>query len=210
MSRIVVSLVLLVLVPWSGFGAARADDSVWARSVDPATGARFIPVELWTGAPWDGSEVLRMGPADLKFGNRFEKHITGPRDWTDPGTGRTYPTYRRDNRGKVQLFTLRPDGQGLGRVYDSRGPRYCEPGMKFPLGRWREGERRTFAFECRRDGRARTETVVVTMEKLDFTHDGVPHSLRFHWVIGDGRQENSNNAYTYSPGRGMVALEYRH
>ena len=47
---------------------ARADDwSAWQRAYDPATRTRFIPVELWTGAPWDGSQQIHMAPAD---GNR--------------------------------------------------------------------------------------------------------------------------------------------
>ena len=28
----------------------------------------FIPVELWTGAPWDGTQEIRMAPAALEFG----------------------------------------------------------------------------------------------------------------------------------------------
>src|SRR5512132_1227520 len=49
----------------------RAEDwSAWQRAYDPATRTRFIPVELWTGAPWDGTQEIRMAPAALEFGQR--------------------------------------------------------------------------------------------------------------------------------------------
>src|SRR5262245_45384954 len=37
----------------------------WQRAYDPATRTRFIPVELWTGASWDGTQEIRMAPAAL-------------------------------------------------------------------------------------------------------------------------------------------------
>ena len=33
---------------------ATADQSPWDSSIDVVSQARFIPVELWTGAEWDG------------------------------------------------------------------------------------------------------------------------------------------------------------
>ena len=46
------TLVLLLLFLTLA-GAARAENwSAWQRAYDPATRARFIPVELWTGLPW--------------------------------------------------------------------------------------------------------------------------------------------------------------
>ena len=58
-------------------GAARGEDwSAWQRAYDPATRTRFIPVELWTGAPWDGTQEIRMAPAALEFGRRGDKSMT--------------------------------------------------------------------------------------------------------------------------------------
>ena len=61
-------------------GPAGAEDwSAWQRAYDPATRTRFIPVELWTGAPWDGTQEIRMAPAaELKFGKRGDQSIKGP------------------------------------------------------------------------------------------------------------------------------------
>ena len=99
-----------------------ADMSKWAASYDAATRTRFIPVELWTGGEWDGKREIRLARANLSFGARGEKRITGPMPWTRPGTGAALQVYERDNRGKKQLFALSSRGDGLGRVYDSRCP----------------------------------------------------------------------------------------
>jgi len=68
-------------------GVARAEDwSAWQRAYDPATRTRFIPVELWTGAPWDGTHEIRMAPAALEFGRG---HACGD---TPRGNGLYAPT----------------------------------------------------------------------------------------------------------------------
>jgi hypothetical protein len=153
--------------------AARAEDwSAWQRAYDPATRARFIPVELWTGVPWDGTQEIRMAPAALEFGWRGDKSIKGPT------TGNGIQVYERLNRDKLQLFALRDDRTGLGRVFDSRYPQ---------LG-------------CR-------DEVKVTIEEIDFVYDGVPHSLRFHWLFMEGRGRGTDMRYAYSPLRGLVDVQ---
>src|SRR5437016_407342 len=162
--------------------AVASDVSPWDRAYDAATRTRFIPVELWTGASWDGEHVIRMAPADLAFGRG--KRIGGPMPWTPPDGGAPIQVYERTNRGKRQLFALAPDGTGLGRVYDSRYPRYCPGEVKFPLGYWRQGEVRDYDLHC---GGGVTRPLRVAIEHVDFTYATVPHSLQFHWVIDDGR-----------------------
>ena len=102
-----------------------ADLSKWAASHAPATKARFIPIELWTGSEWDGNRELRMTSANLSFGKRGEKRISGPLAWRRPDTGEVIQVYERDNKGKKQLFALSSRGDGLGRVFDSRYARDC-------------------------------------------------------------------------------------
>ncbi len=182
-----------------------ADMSKWAASYDAAMHTRFIPVELWTGGEWDGSRELRLTLANLYFGRRGEKRITGPVAWTRPGTGETIQVYERNNRGKKQLFALSSRGDGLGRVYDSRYGRDCVDEVKFPLGTWREREVRVFDVACN-DGKLRRR-IEVTIEKLEFEHDGIPHSLQFHWVVDGGKARGTNMHYIYSPGKGLVTLD---
>ena len=191
---------LLVLVT---AGVLAAEPSPWDRAFDASTGTRFIPVELWTGAAWDGAHVIRTGTADLAFGRG--KRITGPVPWTPPTGGDPILVYERTQNRKRQLFALAPDGSGLGRVYDSRYPRYCPGEVKFPLGYWKQGEVRDYALTCA-SGQGR-RTLRVTIEHVDFTYAGVPHSLRFHWLMDGGRGAGTDMRYTYSPGFGLVHVE---
>src|SRR5262245_56601535 len=94
-------------------GAARAEDwSAWQRAYDPVTRTRFIPVELWNGAPWDGTQAIRMAPATLAFGRQGDKRLQGPTIWHG------LQVYERLHRDKRQLFAIREDQTGLGRVFD--------------------------------------------------------------------------------------------
>ena len=120
---------------------AMSDQNPWNSSFDPVTNARFIPVELWTGAEWDGSKDLKMSKAEMRFGNRLNKDIKGPMEWKHPVTGETLIVYERTNEQrdgvKSQLFAINEEKTGLGRVYDSRddlGTRTFSGGLKFPLG----------------------------------------------------------------------------
>jgi hypothetical protein len=171
-------------------------------------GKRFIPVELWTGSKWDGARDLAMKPADIYFGRNNRKRIIGPIAWQHPETGKPVQVYRRINRAKEQLFTVRAQKDGLGRVYDSRrSSGSCIDGIKFPLGWWREGETRLFKFQCFSPRGTRTREVKLTIERLDYTYDGNDHSLKFRWVLNGGKIPNSDVSYIYSPGHGLVDLE---
>jgi hypothetical protein len=87
---------LLIALCFSCVGVARAEDwSAWQRAYDPATRTRFIPVELWTGAAWDGTQEIRMAPAALEFGWRGDKSIKGPTTWNG------IQVYERLNRDKL-------------------------------------------------------------------------------------------------------------
>ena len=73
---------LLIAFCFALAGVARAEDwSAWQRAYDRATRTRFIPVELWTGAHWDGTQEIHMAPAALEFGQRGDKSIKGPTTW---------------------------------------------------------------------------------------------------------------------------------
>jgi len=197
MRGLALGALLIALVATRG---EAGDPTVWDRALDPATGIRFIPVELWTGAEWDGTHVLRTLPADLQFGRN--KRITGPMAWTPPVGGAPIQVYERVQSGKRQLFALAPDGTGLGRVYDSRYPRYCPGEVKFPLGYWKQGQVRDYTLSC--DGGRSTRTLRVTIEEIDFTYATVAHSLRFHWLMDEGRGRGTDMRYIYSPGFGLV------
>jgi hypothetical protein len=124
MPRLLSPLVLGLFLVAGSSPVAAADQSPWASSIDPASKARFIPVELWTGAEWDGRKELKMSNAELRFGERLNKDIKGPMEWKHPMTGETLVVYERINQErdgiKSQLFAMNEEKTGLGRVYDSR------------------------------------------------------------------------------------------
>jgi hypothetical protein len=77
------------------------------------------------------------------------------------------------NRDKLRLFAIRDDRTGLGRVFDSRYPQAgCRGEVKFPLGRWKQGEVREYQLDCARGKRP----LKVKIEEIGFVYDGVPHS----------------------------------
>ena len=43
-------------------------------------GVRFIPVELWTGADWDGTKQLRMTPVKTVGGKRESMYAPARKD----------------------------------------------------------------------------------------------------------------------------------
>ena len=47
----------------------------------------------------------------------------------------------------------------------------------------------------------------MTIEDIDFVYNGVPHSLRFHWLFMDGRGRGTDMRYVYSPLRGLVNVQ---
>jgi hypothetical protein len=195
----VTTRLLVIAVCAALTGAAQADDwSAWQRAYDPATRTRYIPVELWTGAAWDGKREIRMAPAALDFGPRGDKSIKGPVTWNG------MQVYERQNRDKLQRFAVREDRTGLGRVFDSRYANFgCIGEVKFPLGLWKQGEVREYQVDCARSRRP----LKVTIEEIDFVHDGVPHSLRFHWLYMEGRGRGTDMRYIYSPLRGLVSVQ---
>ncbi|MCZ6741322.1 MAG: hypothetical protein O7D27_04060 [Alphaproteobacteria bacterium] len=214
-----------------------AEAQAWAKSYDPATKRRFIPVELWTGSPWSGKREIVMGKADLIFGDydkgNFNKHISGPKQWRHNVTDKQFGIYDRRQKSrrspvKIQYFALREDKQALGRVYDSRYTRaLISPGAKFPLGYWTQGETRVLTATrmnrvYKETGgppttdpdaidrtRTRTFTRLFEMEikDIDFTYYSMKHCLRFHWRTGSRRRAGNVYEYIYCPRHGQVYVD---
>lgn len=203
--------ILAALLLMVGSGAAPADQSVWDRAFDPVMTERFIPVELWTGEPWNGSKELNTNRAETRFGDRRQKEIKGPMEWKHPVTGETLLVYERTNREKngvkVQLFAMNEAKNGLGRVYDSRpafGTRTFSGGLKFPLGLWKQAETRQFAEKRYEGSKAEIRTESITITQIDFSYIRAAHCLEFYWVYRDGGKIVDHQTYTYCPNQGMV------
>jgi hypothetical protein len=178
-----------------------------------STKKRFIPVELFTGAKWDGKHELILKEAstsasacDPVTGRRCTIYnVTGPFktasndtkiEWAGDKISYYRRTFSTSHMGKVEsLFTINNSKDGLVRIYDKRkqwGARtYDGLGSKFPLGYWKQGEVRTYP--------SRRPTSIEIIEL-----DGPDHCLTFRWVIGDGKKRNSDNNYTFCPERGFT------
>jgi hypothetical protein len=214
MSRLPSFLRVLGILLAAGLSAgAPVDQSLWDSSIDAVSQARFIPVELWTGAEWDGKKELKMSNAETRFGDRLNKDIKGPIEWKHPMTGATLVVYERTNQErdgvKSQLFAMNEEKTGLGRVYDSRtelGMRTFSGGLKFPLGYWKQGETKQVV-ETRYEGsRIETRIESIKITQLDFTYRETPHCLEFEWIYQESRRAKiiDHQTYTYCPNQGMV------
>ena len=125
------ALLLMGLTVLAATSVSAADIKAWEASINSQTKERYIPVELWAGAAWDGKTELKMPPVDSTYHHRRAQYeIKGPMEWTHPLMGQTFVVYERINPGrdgvKLQRFTINQEKSGLGRVYDARpGPRHA-------------------------------------------------------------------------------------
>ncbi len=157
---------------------------------------RDIPLSLFTGMA--EGETSKTHYAE----NNNPTTLDGPLEWSDPFTGQVVTAYKRERfSGRsfstvTQYYAVTDDGQGIGRRWDSRWPRF-DPGqeVKFPLGRWYQGETRVFKDKS---------AIVVTIEKINFTYQGSKGALQYTWDFNDG---GDRWRYIYAPGKGMVFSE---
>lgn len=164
-----------------------------ANLYDCKTRELFVPYQLWTGAEWDGrKEGPCMHKADTTFtvNNRSETRIWGPKKWRNPKTDKEEMVWVREKvQGfKEQYFTCHE--KGIGRLYDSRRPRYYKIGRcKFPAGReWKIRSRK----DC--EGTA-----------LEITHVGLDakghlEEIEFKYWSRD----RLDHIYRYVPNQGMT------
>ncbi len=198
-------------------GSIAEENDAWDNAYNSTTKERFIPVELFTGGEWDGKhelilkEVSTSACATVSGLDRpcDNYYITGPfktetNDTQIEWAGNEISYYRRTfstrRMGEVEsFFTINNSKDGLVRIYDKRkqwGTRtYSGLGNKFPLGYWKQGEVRTYA--------TRRPTTIEIIEL-----DGPDHCLTFRWVIGDGKERNTDNNYTFCPDRGFTNIRH--
>lgn len=173
---------------------------------------RVIGLDLWSGeASVAGQAMPRI---NVMQGSRT---TSGPAAWTHGKTGQVLQVYERRNVEsdgvKSQLFTVRPDGQALGRVFDTRpgrADRSFESDAFFPLGTWSRGESRDFQVVEYTEQGPQTRIATIKIRRLDFTFRDVPHSLRYDWILTDANGTVLyNERYVYSPGVGFAAFDNR-
>jgi hypothetical protein len=124
--------------------------------------------------------------------------------------------YERTNPGKdgvkLQLFTINQEQTGLGRLFDGRpgrDTRTASGGLKFPVGLWKEGESKSLIYkvwDSTKEGQRKEE---ITIKKINFTFNDVPHCLEFYWTATDRIRGRTviydHQTYVYCPGKSMVS-----
>lgn len=191
------------------------EPSAWDQAYNSSTKERFIPVELFTGAKWDGKHELSFKTvsttACASFSDRGcdNYHVTGPFkteknntkiEWAGENISYYKRTFSTRRMGDVEShFTINNSRDGLVRIYDKRkqwGERpYDGLGSKFPLGYWKQGEVRTY------NSKMPTRIEIVEL-------NGPDNCLTFRWVIGKGERRNMDNTYTFCPDRGFTKIDH--
>jgi hypothetical protein len=194
--------------------ASGADGSAWDHATNFETRERFIPVELWAGAEWNGRRELEMPTVDGHYRhNKATYSIKGPMEWKHPSTGQIHLGYERINpqKGgpKLQIFTINEERTGLGRLYDGRPGRDLRTssgGLKFPLGTWKEGETRRFAYKVYEGSRDSVRVESITIKQIDFAMGRDKRCLELYWTVTDKDEKKlyDHHTYSYCPGKSMV------
>lgn len=203
---------LVYLSLWLATSSVSANDGMSTTSGMKTE--RFIPIELFTGAEWDGRHLLTMKEVSTSTCASYKGrdcdvfNIVGPFrtaefktkiEWAGDQVSYYRRTFTTPNQGNViSYFTINNSRDGLVRVYDKRRQRgertYDGLGAKFPLGNWKQGEVRSFPSK-----RPSKIEIVELYAKND--------CLTFRWTIGDGSKRNSDNNYTFCPNKGLVAIK---
>ena len=211
--RVIAILAVSLLV-----AGCAASGKVWDRAENKKKGARFIPIELWTGEKWDGNMALQMKPSNVRFGRRNHKTISGPIKWRHPKSGKEIMVYERINETtkgtKRQLYTINPDATGLAKVFDSRPDkktRYqSHNAVLFPLGWWKKGERREYVYTEHADGKKYVRKATLRMRRLSFTYKGMEHAMKYDWIMVDAQgRVIYHERFIYAPGNGLVYFKSR-
>lgn len=194
--------------PSEQLGEARA----WDSAYDEKTKTRFIPFQLIVPGKWGGDRKIEI-PEKVDFVDGGGDFWSGPIADADLSTGDPIVAFKRhrSTRREVsvnQRFAVRKEGDGIGRVYDSRfGEIRCSGEIKFPLGLWREGETRRNEYVCAsKNGQPHRRFNIITIEMIDYSCRGVSHCLQFTWRhYKEGQAEPlDNRRYTFAPGRGQI------
>jgi hypothetical protein len=173
---------------------------------------RFLPLQLIIGGDWDGQNTITYPSG--RFGELVQGGSiwVGPKQWTHPKTGEVLTVYDRTRGGRNaadQVFAVRKDKTAIGRVSDNRfGIEACDQEGKYPLGVWRQGEKRSFEYTCWYGGKANTRVTTLTIQEIDFDFGGFKHAMQVDWVLRDkaSGRELDHRIYTFAPGKGVVNL----
>ena len=171
---------------------------------------RFIPVELWSGGEITGAQEITFPETDFNFGYKKRHSIRGPINWENPRNGEIIQVYDRSRYSKKagktlkQLWTVTNNNQCLGRVFDNRRSKFITNGCKFPIGNWKEGERRSFTsdyYDKEKGNYQRIKSIKI----LDLGKTKLS-CLKFRWKMTEDDSVIDENVYEYCHKKGLVKV----
>ncbi|TSE27651.1 hypothetical protein Tther_02523 [Tepidimonas thermarum] len=173
---------------------------------------RFLPVSLLTGTPAPPDDALRMDPVQRRYPfvatvegggapRMQETTLEGPVEYRT-AYGPTVQAYRRTVPDAREVVAITFEGEAMGRVEDSRIGAMRE--AKFPIGRWKQGETRTFTVTYYTPRGTFENRTSITIEKLSCRYEGTAGAVQFRWKVEDGRR--GDYRYVFAPGRGLVMV----
>ena len=171
---------------------------------------KFIPLELWLGIEQKNINKIEYLEVDNEFSNGSKK-IVGPIFWKDPINKNTIKVYERIHlkQDKKQLFAITNKEQTIGRVYDDRYDAVISGGAKFPLGLWKNNEKRKFeSIYYYPNGKTKRYIKSIKIESFNYKHSDRKDCLKFRWVKKkfDSKKVVDNNIYIYCPNKGLVEI----
>jgi hypothetical protein len=173
-------------------------ESVWENSIerDPQGNIirRFIPVELFTGAKWDGTNNLTTNtPVNNRQNPGKTLHVQAPMKGVH---GNTVVVRNNQWNGHIyQEFDINKYGDGMAMTYQNRrGVVYDHTVTenKFPLGWWTPKESRRYCDYNRTQ---------LTILDLDY---GTSHGIKFFWKIPTCGKE-CEGVYVFVPDGGLLS-----
>ncbi len=202
MRRKFLGLVCTVFLVLPGCQAAK-NPAVWESSIVKDDNGnvlkRFIPVELFTGADWDGKQEITMNtPVDIWQNRSRSMHVQAP---VSGKSGSKVIVRERQSRreGRIyQEFYINQNQDGLEMTYQERRGRITRVSVtvnKFPLGWWKPGESRIYCDE------GNTQLTIVDLVV------GSSYGIKFHWKTR--WNEGGESVYEFAPNRGLVISDLR-
>jgi len=171
---------------------------------------KFIPLELWLGIEQKNINKIEYLDVDNEFSNGSKK-IVGPIFWKNPINKNIIKVYERihQKQDKKQLFAITNKAQTIGRVYDSRYDAVISGGAKFPLGLWKNNEKREFeSIYYYSNGKIKKYIKSIKIESFNYKYSGKKDCLKFRWVKKkiDSKKIVDSNIYIYCPNKGLVEI----
>ena len=184
---------------------------------EPDVNERVIPVEMLTGSDWSGQASINMPEVDRSYPvddysrgkiYNYDIKLKGPVKWRHPDINMDIQVYERfvSINNASEKFAVRSDKKAAGRVWDSRFPGTFFVEAKFPLGKWKQGESRSFTHSLYIQGKEIEGQTKMEIENISCTYNDISGAVQYRWKSYRRGTLRGDYNYIYGPGKGMMAV----